>query len=369
MAQFKDEKTGLWYYTGAYPIGNGKRKYYKKRGFVKKRDAKEAEELFRKSLVFGVDNTITLDELVNIYALSDAHRNVKESTLVGDEIYYKNHIKDYLGDYQLNKITVPIINAWLAKLAIKKKKDGTLYSSRTINHAKNILSKYLTYGVSRGYIQHNPARDVSSFKSPEEKDKIIPFWEEDEFKYFIDFVDEQYWKEVFTFLYGTGLREGELFALQWEDINLVKGTCSITKSITNKTKGTSYKITTPKNKNSIRTIELQSTLCDMLRNRYLRESKKDGFNRQYFVFGDIRPLSRSNLARNLDRYIEISGVTRITPHGFRHSHVSYLVNNRIDDSLIAERLGHSVAEMRSTYTHIYKSARSSMKDILDKLCK
>lgn len=88
----------------------------------------------------------------------------------------------------------------------------------------------------------------------------------------------------------------------------------------------------------------------------------------YFVFGDIRPMSRTDLARKLEMYISISGVKRITPHGFRHSHASFLIMNGIDDSLIAERLGHTVAELRKTYAHVYKSMRQNMKSILDEKC-
>ena len=79
-------------------------------------------------------------------------------------------------------------------------------------------------------------------------------------------------------------------------------------------------------------------------------------------------ISRTGLARKLEMYINISGVKRITPHVFRHSHASFLIMNGIDDSLIAERLGHTVAELRKTYAHVYKSMRQNMKSILDKKC-
>lgn len=367
MAQRKDTTTGTWYYYGWYPGKDGKRKSYKKRGFRTKPEAKRAEALFRLSMTDQGDQSVTLDMIVELYAENAASHEVKESTLVGDEKYYNNHLKERLGDYKVRDITTRVVSSWQESMAKKKKKDGTPYSPATINHAKNVLSKYLSYAVRSGYIEHNPVHNVKGLKAPETLEKVINFWEDDEFKYFIDFVDDPYWYAVFTFLYGTGLREGELFALQWSDINLAKGTCSITKSVTNKTKSGKYKITTPKNRASVRTIDLQGSLCKLLRERYAVESQKDGFTPAYYVFGDVHPLSRSHLARNLDSYIVKSGVPRITPHGFRHSHVSYLVNNGIDDSLIAERLGHSVKELRETYTHIYKAARKSLKDILDQL--
>jgi len=48
---------------------------------------------------------------------------------------------------------------------------------------------------------------------------------------------------------------------------------------------------------------------------------------------------------------------------------SFLIKNKIDDSLIAERLGDTVTELRKTYAHIYDSMRQNMKKILDETCK
>ena len=62
------------------------------------------------------------------------------------------------------------------------------------------------------------------------------------------------------------------------------------------------------------------------------------------------------------------GVPQITPHRFRHSHASFLIrSDKIDDQLIADRLGHTVEEMHHTYAHIYEEARGDLKSILNEL--
>ncbi|WP_407717635.1 tyrosine-type recombinase/integrase [Floccifex porci] len=66
-------------------------------------------------------------------------------------------------------------------------------------------------------------------------------------------------------------------------------------------------------------------------------------------------------------YISKSNIERITPHGFRHSAATFLIQNRVDDTLIAERLGHTVNELRKTYAHVYKSMRNDMKNKLNEL--
>lgn len=182
-------------------------------------------------------------------------------------------------------------------------------------------------------------------------------------------MDDEYWRDVFQFLYETGLREGELFALTWENIFFQERKIRIRQSISPKCieKTIGYRIKAPKNQRSYRELDMQQSLYHILIKRLNHEKNKDGFNKSYFVFGDIKPLAQSTLARNLDYYIKLSGVKRITPHGFRHSHASLLIHNKIDDSLIAERLGHTVEELRRTYSHIYEKERGDMKTKLDSI--
>lgn len=375
MAVYK-VKNG-WCYKGRIPVPfqRGKYKDYYKSGFKKKSDAIKAEQAFRDGYSTNMGGGLTLDQIVIMYHESYRMQNVKESTLIGDESYYRHHIKPILGHYRLHDITPQAVERWKSYMIDKPKADNrkngnTHYSASSVNHAKNVLSKYLSYAVRLGYIPYNPCHNVPGYTNKEEikNDRPVNFWEVDEFQKFIQCVDNDRYNDTFTFLFYTGLRESEMFALQWKDIDFIGQTVSITKSITSKTADHAWKLTTPKNKQSIRTIDLPNSVNDMLQKRFEHEKNKDGFNMDYFVFSDVRPMSRSDLARKLDMYIRESGVKRITPHGFRHSHASFLIMNGVDDSLIAERLGHTVAELRKTYAHIYKSMRQDMKSLLDEKC-
>lgn len=361
---------GNYAYKVKYRGFDGKLKSKYKSGFSTIKSCRKAEEAFLLSTKEH-DDEITFEELVMLFNERSSSMNIKESTIVGYEVYYKNHLKDFFGPKKISKISVEMIEQWKTEMIKKRMPNGKEYSASTINHAMNVLSKYLSYAEKLSMIQMNPCRKVSRYvnheeiisKSNEEKN----FWENDDFKTFISYVEDQYWNLVFTFLYETGVREGEMFALTWNDVDFNKGTISINKSITSKTHQNRYKITTPKNSNSYRTIDLSDSFLKRLKNHYERQKNKDGYNDSYFVFGDIRPLSRSSLARYLDKYIKVSGVKRITPHGFRHSHATFLISNRVDDTLIAERLGHTVNELRKTYAHVYKSMRNDMKNKLNEL--
>lgn len=365
MAQIKEN--GSWSFYGKIKDINGFVHRYHKRGYTTKKEAKEAERIYRLAHT-NKRASIILDDLVKVYRENFNSHGVKEVTLITDEGYYKNHIQDQLGNVQLTDITAPLIHDFINHLANKKMPNGKLYSASTINHTKNVLSKYLRYAVLLGYIEYNPCHNVPSFKRVGEvKEEKIVFWELETFNYFIECVDNDYWKLVFMFLFWTGVREGEMFALQWKDLDLGKGTAKIYKTVTSKTSLGHYNITSPKNEHSNRIIDLQDVILIPLRVRFKEENKKDGFTVEWFVFGGTSPLSRSNLARFLDYYINKAGVPRITPHGFRHSHASLLISRHFDDQMIADRLGHTIAILHKIYAHIYNESRNDMKRKLNEI--
>lgn len=368
MSVSKDKKRGTWLYHGYYRDATNARRQYCRRGFETKREAKEAEHAFLEASA-KVRPSITLDELVLRYHEEYEIMGIKEATLISNESYYRNHIRESLGRVQLSKFTAPLVTQFMSSVAKRKQKNGTPYSVATINKTKEVLSKYLSYAMRLGFIDYNPCMAVGRFKRPSDYNTKAPnFWEVKTFKYFLSFVGDPFWVDVFTFLFETGVREGEFFALQWSDVDLGAGTLSIKKTLTYKTLDRGWALTSPKTKNSIRRIDLQDSLLELLRRRYAASSCVDGFSSDFFVFGDVAPMSRQKLATTLDRYIRLAGVPRITPHGFRHSHASYLIRSgKIDDQLIADRLGHTVEEMRKTYAHIYEESRHDLKSILNEI--
>lgn len=359
MAVKKDEKHGTWYYYGRYTDALGNKKQYKKRGFKTKKEAKEAEQRFL--LDPNSQSSMTLDDIVDLYMNREQVHGLKKSTLYTNKETYDNHIKPAFGNKKVSAITVNAVELFVIHLRTAKNTNGKTLNYQTINHIKGTLSKFLNYALRLGLIKVNPCTLVPNVKpNQDETTRRDNFWELSEFDKFIKSVDSVKWQDIFYFLFETGVRKGELIALQWQDISFADCKVSINKTVTYRTNKKGPSLTPPKTKRSIRTIDLPDSLTNRLRQRYERESKKDGFNDQYFVFGDIRPMATGTLNYNLKKYIAKSGVKPITVHGFRHSHASLLIERGISDVLIAERLGHSVSELHKTYAHIYESRRDDM---------
>lgn len=138
---------------------------------------------------------------------------------------------------------------------------------------------------------------------------------------------------ILTAIY-TGMRLGEIMALQWSDINFNFQTISINKSYDY----VGNRIKPPKTKSSIRTISVNQQLLDLLK-------QLKGHNQSEFVFmapnGKI-PGSKA-VNSTLRRHLAKCGIPRrnFHFHSLRHSHVAYLLSQGIDLYAISQRLGHS----------------------------
>ncbi len=101
---------------------------------------------------------------------------------------------------------------------------------------------------------------------------------------------------------------------------------------------------------------------------YQNTEKQDtDFQYSWFMFGGVKPLSRTNVSRYKDNAIEKSGVKRITIHQFRHSHATNLINDGVNVVAVSKRLGHSDVSMTlRVYTHLFQKIDEELIDNLEK---
>ena len=84
-----------------------------------------------------------------------------------------------------------------------------------------------------------------------------------------------------------------------------------------------------------------------------------------FIFGNNRPLGKTNIERYKNKICEISNLPQIRIHDFRHSHASLLISMGINPLFIFERLGHKdVSTTLDTYSHLFPT---NQKEIVMKL--
>ena len=328
-----------------------------------KQKTKEAEITFLQngSTRFQASNITTYKELASLWWESYKH-TVKPNTQLNVRRLLDNHILPLFGSYKLDKLTTPLIQNVVNKLADKTNKgeEGAFLYYDSL-HALN--KRILQYGVVMQAIPFNPAREVILPRNTQKaKREKVKHFENQELKKFLDYLDSlnlnrfRYYYEntLYKFLLATGCRINEALALSWSDIDLENAVVHITKTLNYKQETNS-----PKSKASLRNIDIDQATVSMLKQYRLRqtmEAWKIGKS-ENIVFSDFiheYPNNRT-LQTRLRTHFKRAKVTNIGFHGFRHTHASLLLNSGIPYKELQHRLGHSTLSMTmDIYSHLSK---------------
>ena len=347
MKAEKDKKTGKWLIQYRYTDWQGKRRKSTKRGFATKR---EAEEWLRNFLITQkADFDMKFEDFWKMYC-ADMETRLREHTMRTKKYIVELKILPYFGDKRVNAITAADIRQWQNELI----KMG--YSPTYLKTINNQLSAIFNYAVRYYDLKSNPCAKAGSMgKSKAEE---MDFWTVEEFRKFIDSVmNKRLSYMAFMTLYWTGMRLGELLALNPKDVDLEKRTISITKSY--QRLGKKDVITPPKTPKSKRVITIPE---------FLAADIKDYMDSLYDLQENDRlfPITKYYLEHEMQRGIKESGVKRIRVHDLRHSHASMLIELGFSPLEIANRLGHEKVETTlNTYAHLYPNKQTKLAERLD----
>lgn len=344
----KDPKTGKWLIQYRYTDWQGNRKKSIKRGFKTKREAEEWLQNFLATK--QADFNMLFEDFLKIY-YSDMDTRLREHTMRTKKYVFELKILPYFGKMKMNEITASDIRKWQSELI----KQG--YAPTYLKTINNQLAALFNYAVRYYDLPNNPCRKAGSMGKG--KADEMNFWTKEEFDKFIDAImNKQQSYMAFMTLFWTGIRIGELLALNVADVDFEKRTISITKSY--QRMGGRDVITEPKTPKSKRVIAIP---------QFLVVDLQDYVNSMYWVQGEDRlfPITKYYLEHEMQRGIKESGVKRIRIHDLRHSHASLLVEMGFSPLEIANRLGHEKIETTlNTYSHLYPDKREQLADRLDK---
>ena len=183
----------------------------------------------------------------------------------------------------------------------------------------------------------------------------MQFWTREEFEQFISVVDNPTLHALFTFMFFTGRRKGELFALFKTDIH--GDSVTFDKSINRRYYGTgTWKIDTTK-ADKVCTLPVCPIVQAEIKNYTPPKEGK-------FYFGGEEPLAPTTVDRAFKKYVAKAGVKQIRLHDLRHSFVSMCIHEGASTFCIAELISDTVEQIHQTYGHLYES---DMKNVLNKI--
>lgn len=342
MTIYKDDNRGTYYFVTRIRQFDGTLKQVKRRGFKSYKEARLAEA--KLLLESNETSNPTFKEIADSYFDWYCKRRKQSSINVIKNITY-NHLIPEFEKAKINKILPKHIMNYQNKIIDK-------YSPDFLKKIHTTLSAIFNHAIKFHGQTNNPARITGNFEI--ETNKRLNYWEFEEFKQFINSVDELMYKAFFTTLYYSGARKGELLAITWKDINFNDHTIDINKTEYNRI------ITKPKTKASNRIILLPKFVMQLLDEQKKEANKIAPLKTDYVVFGQFYDsISTTTLDRRYEKYIKESKVKKILLHEFRHSHASYLINKNVNPLVVAQRLGHSdVATTLNTYSHLYPSKQA-----------
>jgi integrase len=162
----------------------------------------------------------------------------------------------------------------------------------------------------------------------------------------------------------TGLRQGELLGLKWDDVDLEGSSLQVRRTLTITKSGPVF--TSPKTTASRRSVTLTSNSTEALKSHLkhqLGEIDSVGslWSENGLIFASEmgEPLNRHNLTRrSFKPLLKRAGLPQIRFHDLRHTCATLLLTRNVNPKIVSEMLGHSsIAITLDTYSHVLPNMR------------
>ena len=350
-------------YLGIDPV-SGKERRTTRRGFKTMKEAKQAERNLlldvEENGFCSVSEKQTFEAVARLW-LESYQTTVKPTTYQNTKSYLEILVKDYFNNTLIDDLTV-----------LKLQKITIELSKRYLNYMihLSVINRVLKYAVLLDIIKTNPLDKVIRPKQQEKRETKKAFTK-DELTEFLTLAEKHASPVLFvawrTLAY-TGLRRGELLALEWSDIDFENRTLRVERTLVRISGQLSTQ--SPKTKKSRRKITLDPRTIEILKNWRLKQKKilfKNGAGKSELVFSNSSGgyLMESRLRDELRKFLKRYDLPIISVHGLRHTHASILFEAGIEAKQIADRLGHSrIQTTLDMYTHINDNQRYEVTDRL-----
>lgn len=232
-------------------------------------------------------------------------------------------------------------------------------STNTMKEFSKVIKQALDFAVNQGYIQKSPYHDIVIPKM--KKDEIKPFTIE-EVRKLLSLKMKDWIHDAIEISFRTGMRKGEIFALEKDCIDFDKNFLTVKQTQTLDKNGKVI-IGKPKTRASRRRIDLDESTMKILWRRC--SNNNSSF---IFAYSDGRMLIPHNLSATVTKKCRAAGIYPHRFHDLRHGHATYLLINNVHPKVVQERLGHANIGMTlDTYSHLIPGLQRAAVDAIGKM--
>lgn len=384
-----ERKDGRYEYR--YKDRNGKRKSIYAKNL---KELREKEAVLQRELALGVlSDSSTFDEIFQRWYSQKANQ-VKQNTLYYYKLNYDSRIKNLLGKLKIKNIKRSDIISFYSEIITKYN-----YTENSIKIFHEIIHGVLKFAINDDLILKNPADDILKEVLKQchrtEKKQALTVKEQAIFFEYIKSSRYRGWLPLFTVLFGTGCRIGEILGLTWNDIDLKNNLISINhilQYITTPNGKYKLSISTPKTRTSVRLIPMLDevrkallTVREFQFNSTLNTLKVDGYTGFIFTNRNGSLYHNSNIDNAINNIVnsynkhetEVAKSEHRKPellphfscHTTRHSFATRLFENETNVKTISELLGHSnISTTMNIYTDVsIDKKQEAIKEIQGKI--
>ena len=300
---------------------------------------------------------MTLGQWLDHWYQTSKKPNLRPNTQMSYERRIYQHIIPALGGIQLDKLTTGDIQQFYTHLRqngrlLRTELYGAGLSDQTVRGCHTTLRSALEMAVSKKLISRNPA---DGCRLPPAKPREMQVLTPDEVQRLLIQAKEDGCYELLLLEIATGLRRGELLALQWDDLNFKTGTLRVERQV-HRAKG-KLVISQPKTKAANRTIILPAPLLSVL-----KEYRQQVHSRWLFPSPrkDDLPLDPASVRKHLTTILERAGCKHIRFHDLRHLFATMSLEHGMDIKTLSTVIGHvSSSTTLNIYAHVTDEMRQT----------
>jgi integrase len=283
------------------------------------------------------------------------------------EALVRQHVEPSIGSIPLVKLAPQHVQKLVTQL---RKTD---LAPATVVMIRSILKTALTQAVRWKLVRYNAAAMVDAPSRVRQTEPVALTVEQA--RAFLDVVEGDRLELLYNLALSLGIRQGELLALRWDDVDYQRRLLHITHTL-HVEAGGKYVLAPPKTKTSVRTLPLSEPLIRLLRQRRTRQLEErlkagSAWEEHGLIFTTARqgrPMSATVVRDLFHVLLERNGFAMMRFHDLRHSCASLMIAQGVPLKVVQEILGHSsITVTADVYAHVFDEAKREAVDSLAKL--